>query len=205
MRSFLKTTSLIQLQLAWGGVLAALALINAAEAEGIEPSPKTNPYSAFIQKQASQLHPLDAKPAANPLEGRAERDAATRAGLLKAWGPFPEQPCALEAKVLGTIDRDGYRIEKIIFQTMPGVWMTANAYVPDAPGKHPAILNVHGHWKGAKQDPGVHNRCIAQAKLGFFALVVDAFGAGERGVGKALGEYHGALTGATLLQTAEQK
>jgi hypothetical protein len=77
--------------------------------------------------------------------------------------------------------------------------MTANAYVPDGPGKRPAILNVHGHWRGAKQDPTVQARCIGAAKLGFFVLVVDAFGAGERAVGKALGEYHGGLTGATLL------
>ena len=96
--------------------------------------------------------------------------------------------------MLGTLERDGYRVEKLVFQTRPGVWMTANAYVPDAPGKHPAILVVHGHWRGAKQDPVVQARCIGAAKLGFFVLAVDAFGAGERGVGKALGEYHGEMT-----------
>jgi dienelactone hydrolase len=79
--------------------------------------------------------------------------------------------------------------------------MTANAYVPDAPGKRPAILCVHGHWRGAKQDPVVQSRCIGAAKLGFFVLLVDAFGAGERAVGKALGEYHGEMTAATLVPT----
>ena len=44
----------------------------------------------------------------------------------------------------------------------------------------------------------MQSRCIGAAKLGFFVLVVDAFGAGERGVGKALGEYHGEMTAATL-------
>jgi sugar lactone lactonase YvrE/dienelactone hydrolase len=58
---------------------------------------------------------------------------------------------------------------------------------------------VHGHWKGAKQDPVVQSRCIGAAKLGFVVLCVDAFGAGERGVGTALGEYHGDMTAATLL------
>ena len=77
--------------------------------------------------------------------------------------------------------------------------MTANAYVPDRPGKLPAVLAVHGHWAGAKQDPVVQARNIGLAKLGFFVLAVDAFGAGERGVGKALGEYHGAMIAATLL------
>src|SRR4029079_8534019 len=94
--------------------------------------------------------------------------------------------------------RDGYRVEKISFQTRPGVWMTANAYVPDKKGKLPAILQVHGHWHGAQQDAVVQSRCIGAAKLGFFVLCVDAFGAGERAIGRALGEYHGEMTAATL-------
>lgn len=77
--------------------------------------------------------------------------------------------------------------------------MTANLYLPETSGRHAAILGVHGHWRGAKQDPVVQARCIGAAKLGFVVLVVDAFGAGERGVGTALGEYHGDMTAATLL------
>ena len=81
--------------------------------------------------------------------------------------------------------------------------MTANLYLPKSPGRHPAILAVHGHWRGAKQDPVVQARCIGAAKLGFVVLAVDAFGAGERAVGKALGEYHGEMTAATLLPTGQ--
>jgi dienelactone hydrolase len=77
--------------------------------------------------------------------------------------------------------------------------MPANLYLPDGAGKRAAILMVHGHWKGAKQDPVVQARCIGAAKLGFVVLAVDAFGAGERAVGTALGEYHGDTTAATLL------
>ena len=100
------------------------------------------------------------------------------------------------------LKRDGYTVEKIAFQTRPGVRMTANLYIPDGAKKKPApaILMVHGHWKGAKQDPVVQSRCIGAAKLGFVVLCVDAFGAGgERGIGTALGEYHGDMTAATLL------
>jgi cephalosporin-C deacetylase-like acetyl esterase len=100
---------------------------------------------------------------------------------------------------LGVLQRDGYRVEKILFQTMPGVWMTASAYVPDKPGPHPALLAVHGHWRGARLDPVLQKRCIGPAKLGYFVLAVDAFGAGERGLTKHLGEYHGEMVAATLL------
>src|SRR5205085_4225190 len=105
----------------------------------------------------------------------------------------------LDGRVLGRLNRDGYRVERVVFQTRPGVRMTANVYVPGVAGKRPAILMVHGHWPGAKQDPVVQARCIGAVKLGFVVLAVDAFGAGERGIGKALGEYHGEMTGATLL------
>ena len=83
--------------------------------------------------------------------------------------------------------------------------MTANAYVPEpqdadkSQQKLSAVLCVHGHWAGAKQDPVVQSRCIGLVKHGFFVLVVDAFGAGERGIDKQLGQYHGEMTGATLL------
>ena len=157
----------------------------------------TNTFQTFIQKQYSELR-KDDRPASS-LEEWKQKRAALRENLLKAWGGFPETPCDLQPRILGGIQREGYRVEKLVFQTRPGIWMTANAYVPDKPGKHSAILHVHGHWAGAKQDPVVQTRCIGCVKLGFFVLCVDAFGAGERGIGKPLGEYHGEMTAATLL------
>ncbi|SIO41266.1 Acetyl xylan esterase (AXE1) [Singulisphaera sp. GP187] len=179
-------------------LLASLAAVGSlSQAQGAEPVQAPNQYLEFIRGQAEALRAGERPPETIP---EWEAQAATvRKGLQKAWGEFPAQPCPLEPQVLGILDRDGYRVEKVVFQTRPGLRMTANAYVPNRPGKHPAILAVHGHWKGAKQDPVVQARCIGAAKLGFFVLAVDAFGAGERGVGKALGEYHGEMTGATLL------
>src|SRR5205823_6870828 len=103
----------------------------------------------------------------------------------------PDQKCPLDPQTHGTLRRDAYAVEKLIFQTRPGVWMTANAYVPDRKGKLPAILMVHGHWRGAKQDPVVQSRCIGAAKLGFFVLGVDVIVACERGMGAAIGQVDG--------------
>lgn len=155
-------------------------------------------FLAFIKAQAAALRSND-QPPADAAEWQ-QRRTKLRENLLKAWGGFPETPCELAPRKLGEIQRDGYRVEKLIFQTRSDVWMTANAYVPDKAKseKVPAILHVHGHWAGAKQDRVVQSRCIGSVKHGFFVLVVDAFGAGERGTGKKLGEYHGEMTGATL-------
>ncbi len=179
------------------GVIVVCASFTAVRAE--EPAPdKGQTFLAFIKAQAAALRANDQAPA-DAAEWQ-QRRMKLRENLLRAWGGFPETPCELTPRKLGEIQRDGYRVEKLIFQTRPGVWMTANAYVPDKAKteKVPAILHVHGHWAGAKQDRVVQSRCIGSVKHGFFVLVVDAYGAGERGISKKLGEYHGEMTGATL-------
>ena len=153
-------------------------------------------FNPFLKRQAVTLRHGDNAP--ESMDQWEHRRAQLKTRLAAAWGGFPDQPCPLEPKLLGEFSRDGYRVEKLILQTRPGVWMTANAYVPDKAGRLPAILQVHGHWSGAKQDPVVQSRCIAAAKLGFFVLCVDAFGAGDRGLGKKRGEYHGEMVAATL-------
>ena len=172
-------------------------LVNSTGAESYSVSaaePQT--FLEFVRTQRDALRGDDAAPAS--LDEWKSRRTEIREKLLEAWGGFPKEHAPLNSKLLGTLQRDGYRVEKVIFQTLPEVWITANAYVPDRPGKQPAVLCVHGHWKGAKQDPHVQARCIGLARLGFFVLAVDAFGAGERGIGKALGEYHGEMVAATL-------
>ena len=156
----------------------------------------SNAFLPWVQQVGQSLHADDAPPE-TLAAWQAEREVIRRK-LLRAWGGFPREDAPLEPRKLGELQRDGYRVEKIVFQTRPGVLMTANAYVPEGEGKHPAVLCVHGHWKGAKQDPTIQSRCIGLVKLGFFVLSVDAFGAGERGLGKRLGEYHGEMVAATL-------
>ncbi|MEW6303083.1 MAG: acetylxylan esterase [Verrucomicrobiota bacterium] len=171
----------------------------AAMVQAADPPALPEQFLNFIKAQAAELRSGEEMP--RTLRQWEKQRQQLREDMQRAWGEFPSAPCPLEARKLGELQRDGYRVEKIIFQTRPGVWMTANAYVPDRPGKLPAVLGVHGHWRGAKQDPVVQARCIGLAKHGFFVLMVDAFGAGERGTGKALGEYHGEMTAATLFPT----
>lgn len=172
-------------------LLPMLSLVASAQ-----QSPPTQSFLQFVRHQAAQMREKD-RPAST-LEEWQQRRTQLRSQLEAAWGGFPADHAPLEPRLLETLDREGYRVEKIVFQTLPNVWMTANAYVPEGNGRHPAVLCVHGHWAGAKQDPHVQARCIGLAKLGFFVLAVDAMGAGERGLGKGLGEYHGEMVAATL-------
>ncbi len=154
----------------------------------------------FIRQQAAALRSRDPNSDQVPssLEAWETRRPALRKQLFAAWGVTPEACCDLEPMVHGRLERDGYRVEKITFQTLPGLRMAANLYLPAGEGKRAAVLCVHGHWRGAKQDRVVQSRCIGLAKLGFVVLCVDALGAGERAIGEALGEYHGEMVAATL-------
>jgi dienelactone hydrolase len=157
-----------------------------------EPDART--FDEFIQAQGKALRAGDAAPASRKAwEGRLR----LREAMFAAMGPFPAKPCPLDVREVGMLKRTGYRIEKLVFQSRPDVWVTASAYVPEpVRGKVPAVLAVHGHWAGARRDPVVQARCVGLVQLGFFVLAVDAFSAGERHPASA--GYHGALLGSTL-------
>jgi dienelactone hydrolase len=166
-------------------------------AEPASANASSKAFDLFVQAQGDALRRGDKSPAS--LESWEKRRLELRAAMFAAMGPGPEKASALEPKIIGILKRTGYRIEKLIFQSRPDVWVTATAYVPEpAEGKRPAVLVVHGHWAGARRDPVVQARCLGLVKLGFFVLAVDAFGAGERFTAPALGAYHGALYGSTL-------
>ena len=166
-------------------------------ADTISGQPDSQTFDKLMQAQGRALRAGDKPPTAK--KEWQEQRSRLRATLFAAMGSMPDKPCPLEAKILGTLKREGYRIEKLVFQSRPDVWVTATAYVPaEAKGKVPAVLAVHGHWPGARRDPVVQVRCLGLVKLGFFVLAVDAFGAGERYTTPARGTYHGALYGSTL-------
>jgi dienelactone hydrolase len=165
------------------------------------PKPDPQAFDNFIRAQALALRSHDKAPASR--QDWEERRRKLRESMATAMGMrtlFQRSELSPpKAQEMGVLKRQGYRIEKLIFEGYPGVWVTATAYVPEASaGKVPAVLVVHGHWAGARRDPVVQARCLGLVKLGFFVLAVDAFGAGERFTKPALGSYHGALYGSTL-------
>jgi cephalosporin-C deacetylase-like acetyl esterase len=87
----------------------------------------------------------------------------------------------LNAQVTGTLQRSTYRIEKVVFQSLPGLYVTANLYVPNAlSAPSPAILYACGHSPhplGAKQD--YQDRAVAFVEQGFVCFVLDTLEFGE--------------------------
>lgn len=107
---------------------------------------------------------------------RDPRLQALRASL----GQFPQVPKNLQLRVSKTLEGDGYRIENLVFESRPGVVVTANLYQPrDPPKSMPGILIFHSHHtpktQSELQDMGVN-----WARLGCLVLVMDQLGHGER-------------------------
>ena len=112
-----------------------------------------------------------------------QRAQAIREQALVSCGlwPMPEKT-PLNAKVFGRIERDGYTVEKVYFQSYPGFYVGGNLYRPRGKGNgpFPGILNPHGHWaKGRLEDQAAGSsaaRCINFARQGMIAFAWDMVG-----------------------------
>ena len=95
--------------------------------------------------------------------------------------PMPEKT-PLNARIFGKVERDGYSVEKVYFQTYPGFYLAGNLYRPLGKGRgpFPAILNPHGHWANGRMadtnEGSIAARCINFAKQGMIAFSYDMVG-----------------------------
>ena len=119
------------------------------------------------------------------LKTRADYDAYRAkmcARMVEAVGGFPDRT-PLNAKVVTTVPREGYRIEKILFESLPGVYVTGLLYVPDAPAfkpPYPAFLVTCGHSGNGKGSDDYQRACVQGVKQGMVAFIYDPISQGER-------------------------
>lgn len=110
------------------------------------------------------------------------RQRAVRAALVKALGGFPERT-PLSPRVTGRIGRDGYAIEKVLFESRPGFHVTAHLFLPDPakfPGRRPGVVVPCGHATNGKAANAYQRGCVKAAQKGLVALVCDPVDQGER-------------------------
>ena len=110
-----------------------------------------------------------------------KRRAFVRDRLLVSTGIYPwpsrESRGPLNAQVYGKFERDGYTVEKVVIQTLPGYYLSGNLYRPTT-GKapYPGILNPHGHWAAGRSQLEVQARCAGLARQGAIAFAWDMLG-----------------------------
>jgi dienelactone hydrolase len=112
---------------------------------------------------------------------RVQKDI--RQKLLTMLGGLPTTRTPLHPHVTGRIAMNGFHIEKLIFESLPGVYVTALLYVPDdrksgERKKLPAVLVPAGHAENGK----AHYQTLCQrlAQRGYVVISWDPVGQGER-------------------------
>jgi dienelactone hydrolase len=112
-------------------------------------------------------------------EDVARRQKDLKQKFLSALGGFPERT-PLNAKTVGRAQRDGYRIEKVIYESRPSHHVTATLYLPPGDGPFPGVIMPIGHSENAKAADYVQRGAILLAKNGMACLAYDPIGQGER-------------------------
>ncbi len=113
-------------------------------------------FGADADARSGELKTLDGYFPFAPSESRAaweKRADQVRMRVRVAEGIWPEPTrTPLNAVVHGRIEGDDYTVEKVSFESMPGLFVTGNLYRPrgEAALKRPAILCPHGHWDEAR-------------------------------------------------------
>jgi len=150
----------------------------------VEAGPRITPY---LRHQLEAAWRYDDRRRAQFEAVRTEADlqslrATLRARVLDIIGGLPETKTPLNARVTGTVPMDGYRIEKVVFESLPGLHVTALLYVPDGPAgvKRPGVLVACGHSPDGKSFRNYQQISGELAKRGYVVLSWDPVGQGER-------------------------
>lgn len=109
------------------------------------------------------------------------RKETMRSRFIDAIGGLPPTDTPLNPRITGILCCDGFKIEKVIFESRPDTYVTANMYIPDnCCSPSAAVLFLCGHSKNAKQDEGYQVVCRYLVAAGLVVLAIDPIGQGER-------------------------
>ena len=147
----------------------------------VPPGPRITPY---LRHQAEQAWKEDearqkAWDAIRDEAGLLKTQDELRQKLLQMIGGLPAVKTDLHPVITGKMAMDGYSVERLIFQSLPGLYVTALVYVPnDRASKHPAVLVPAGHAADGKS----HYQALSQRLVGRGYVVIswDPIGQGER-------------------------
>jgi len=135
----------------------------------------------FVERVREIEEQADKRRAA--LKTRADAKSYVRDIRLKiqqCFGPWPAKT-PLNPRTTGVVERDEYRIEKVIFESRPEFLVTANLYIPKGHKfPRPGVVGSCGHTDNGKAAESYQSFAQGLARLGFVCLIFDPIGQGER-------------------------
>jgi dienelactone hydrolase len=163
----------------------------AQESKGTGDSPRRelpplNRFSRTVQEyfvarvKEAEDAALKTKAALKTQEDAEAYVASVRQKIRQSFGPNPERT-PLNAKITGTVERDAYKIEKTIFESRPGFFVTGNLYLPQRrKGPLPGVVGVCGHSTNGKAAEAYQSFAQGLARQGYITFIFDPIGQGER-------------------------
>jgi dienelactone hydrolase len=121
-------------------------------------------------------------PAFATREAWQERAGFLRKQILASAGLLPmREKRALNAQVFGKLERQGYSVEKVLLETLPGFYLGGNLYRPlGQQGPFPGVVAPHGHWAYGRLENtalvSVPGRAISMARQGYVVFTYDMVG-----------------------------
>ena len=94
-------------------------------------------------------------------------------------GALPEKT-PLNPVSLGVLDQKDYRVERIVFESLPNHHISSSLYIPNGKGPFPAVLFFCGHESTAKSTESYQKTAQLFARNGFVVLMIDPISQGER-------------------------
>ncbi|MCP9770226.1 acetylxylan esterase [Lacihabitans sp. LS3-19] len=86
----------------------------------------------------------------------------------------------IEATIHSKKTNDGYTVENVFFESLPGLFVSGNLYKPlNISGKIPAVLAPHGHGKDPRFGEATQTRCAIMARMGAVVFAYDMIGYGD--------------------------
>jgi dienelactone hydrolase len=162
--------------------------------EGLPPPPANGPaltQGNYLTPEKGQAL-LNAALARFPDRGAWEAytgHARTRIQEGAGLSPWPQRT-PLNPVLRRKRSYDGYSVENVVFESVPGYFVTGNLYRPlNARPPYAAVLSTHGHYRAitkledydnhARFWPGMQARCASLARMGAVVLSIDMFGYGD--------------------------
>lgn len=153
---------------------------------------QSNNIRSYLSKVASDITDNSLSDITNLQDWEAVREKRYQEFLemLGLQGkPFKGKRPPLNVTKTGVIQKEGYRIEKLYYESLPGLYVPANLYIPDNIKKPaPAILYVCGHAFTQKHHYQAHAKNFA--RNGFVCLIIETIQRGE-----VAGKHHGPISG----------
>ena len=158
-----------------------LTVNNSASAEDLRALPESNLLRDWLRTRVHQVYDARDKRVdllATPAEIVTRQDEL-RSRFLKSLGQFPART-PLHPRIVGSFAGEGYRGEKVIYESQPGFHVPALVYLPTSDPPYPAVLLLCGHSQNGKAAEAYQRACILLAKNGFAVLCPDPIGQAER-------------------------